>query len=398
MIDALSKVNEKIQDLDKRQQENNEKIARRLGDLKEEAEIAKEDSKHQISVVHSGLSEKIERIGLALSETNKDFSKKLAEAREQNKRTDERISETRDSLEELKKEQNQANENTSQRLEAVEKETRDRIKKKMVKLRHEATKNREEVEKLIEMQGVQEFKERVDRTSKESNEYFGRKLEEMRKALEEKLREEKERSERVLAEKTEVEKIKGSLEEIEARGLEGRLEENKLEGKRQKDKRKVLKKDMEKVREELKQINKETMTKKEGEELVKQLESLKEQISQVNEGLNKSQVAMSQEKENLEISAKVKLERKEEKRAEHHESLKKMKEMHEGLEKEINELIKVGKASEAISNYEHNSDFQAALAIAKQYEPHAVRGLFVNQAKFFMQKGDIQKAENCLIN
>ena len=60
-------------------------------------------------------------------------------------------------------------------------------------------------------------------------------------------------------------------------------------------------------------------------------------------------------------------------------------------------FIKAGKPSEAINMYEHLGDFHSALQVARQYEPSAVVGIQMNQAKFFIDKRDFGKAEACFI-
>ena len=61
-------------------------------------------------------------------------------------------------------------------------------------------------------------------------------------------------------------------------------------------------------------------------------------------------------------------------------------------------FIKAGKASEAVQMYEHVGDFHSALQIARQYDPQNVATLLLNQARFFIDKRDYVKAENCFVN
>ena len=61
-------------------------------------------------------------------------------------------------------------------------------------------------------------------------------------------------------------------------------------------------------------------------------------------------------------------------------------------------FIKAGKPSEAINMYEHQSDFHSALQVARQYEPQSVGTILMSQGKFFLERGDFSKAENCFIS
>lgn len=56
-------------------------------------------------------------------------------------------------------------------------------------------------------------------------------------------------------------------------------------------------------------------------------------------------------------------------------------------------FIKAGKPSEAINMFEVQYDFHSALQIARQYEPQSVQAIFINQANYFKERRDYQKAE-----
>ncbi|CAD8094928.1 unnamed protein product [Paramecium sonneborni] len=60
-------------------------------------------------------------------------------------------------------------------------------------------------------------------------------------------------------------------------------------------------------------------------------------------------------------------------------------------------FIKAGKASEAINMYEHLGDYTSALQVARQYEPQSVTQILISQAKFYIEKKDLQKAEQAYI-
>lgn len=60
-------------------------------------------------------------------------------------------------------------------------------------------------------------------------------------------------------------------------------------------------------------------------------------------------------------------------------------------------FVKAGKPAEAINMYEHLGDFTSGLQVAKQYEPSAVPGIMISQAKYFLEKRDTGKAEAAFI-
>jgi intraflagellar transport protein 172 len=62
------------------------------------------------------------------------------------------------------------------------------------------------------------------------------------------------------------------------------------------------------------------------------------------------------------------------------------------------EFIKAGKPTEAIEMYQHQKDWHSALQVARQFHPESVKSVFLNQAKFFMDRRDFAKAEGCYIN
>lgn len=62
------------------------------------------------------------------------------------------------------------------------------------------------------------------------------------------------------------------------------------------------------------------------------------------------------------------------------------------------EFIKANKPQEAINMYEHKQDWHSALQVARQYHPESVNKVFLNQAKFQLDRRDFVKAEQCFIN
>ena len=62
------------------------------------------------------------------------------------------------------------------------------------------------------------------------------------------------------------------------------------------------------------------------------------------------------------------------------------------------EFIKANKPQEAINMYEHKQDWHSALQVARQYHPESVNKVFLNQAKFYFERRDFGKAEQCYIN
>lgn len=62
------------------------------------------------------------------------------------------------------------------------------------------------------------------------------------------------------------------------------------------------------------------------------------------------------------------------------------------------EFIKANRPQEAISMYEHKSDWHSALQVARQYLPESVNKVFLSQARFYLERRDYAKAEQCFIN
>jgi len=62
------------------------------------------------------------------------------------------------------------------------------------------------------------------------------------------------------------------------------------------------------------------------------------------------------------------------------------------------EFIKANKPQEAINMYEHKQDWHSALSVARQYHPESVNKVFLNQAKFYLERRDFAKAEQAYIN
>mmetsp|Transcript_21808 Transcript_21808/g.16157 ORF Transcript_21808/g.16157 Transcript_21808/m.16157 type:complete len:99 (-) Transcript_21808:759-1055(-) len=48
--------------------------------------------------------------------------------------------------------------------------------------------------------------------------------------------------------------------------------------------------------------------------------------------------------------------------------------------------------------YEHKQDWHSALQVARQYHPESVTKVFMNQARFFLERRDYGKAEQCFLN
>eukprot|EP01022_Parablepharisma_sp_SALTPOND_P020315 TRINITY_DN365_c0_g1_i1.p1 TRINITY_DN365_c0_g1~~TRINITY_DN365_c0_g1_i1.p1 ORF type:complete len:1766 (-),score=259.62 TRINITY_DN365_c0_g1_i1:1103-6400(-) len=61
-------------------------------------------------------------------------------------------------------------------------------------------------------------------------------------------------------------------------------------------------------------------------------------------------------------------------------------------------FIKANKTSEAICMYEHLEDWHSALQVARQFAPESVSQVYVDQAKFYLKKQDMAKAEAAFIN
>jgi intraflagellar transport protein 172 len=47
--------------------------------------------------------------------------------------------------------------------------------------------------------------------------------------------------------------------------------------------------------------------------------------------------------------------------------------------------------------YEHKQDWHSALQVARQYLPESVNKVFLSQAKFYFERGDLAKAEPAFI-
>lgn len=72
----------------------------------------------------------------------------------------------------------------------------------------------------------------------------------------------------------------------------------------------------------------------------------------------------------------------------------------EGRFKEAEEyFIKAGKPIEAVHMWMHKQDHHSALSIARQYLPgEEVEKIYLEQAKFFKERGKHSEAEQCYIN
>ena len=62
------------------------------------------------------------------------------------------------------------------------------------------------------------------------------------------------------------------------------------------------------------------------------------------------------------------------------------------------EFVKANKPNEAISMYEHKKDYHSALQVARQYIPESVNKVYLNQAKYHLEKSEFGKAEQSFIN
>jgi len=62
------------------------------------------------------------------------------------------------------------------------------------------------------------------------------------------------------------------------------------------------------------------------------------------------------------------------------------------------EFIKANKPQEAINMYEHKQDWHSALQVARQFHPESISKVFINQAKFLIERSDFGKAEQCYLN
>jgi intraflagellar transport protein 172 len=62
------------------------------------------------------------------------------------------------------------------------------------------------------------------------------------------------------------------------------------------------------------------------------------------------------------------------------------------------EFIKANKPEEAISMYEHKTDWHSALQVARQYAPDRVAKVFFNQARYHLDRREYSKAEMSYIN
>jgi intraflagellar transport protein 172 len=72
----------------------------------------------------------------------------------------------------------------------------------------------------------------------------------------------------------------------------------------------------------------------------------------------------------------------------------------EGRFKEAEEyFIKSGKVIEAVHMWMHKQDHHSALAIARQYLPNdEINKIYIDQAKYYLERNDYGKAEQCYIN
>ena len=61
-------------------------------------------------------------------------------------------------------------------------------------------------------------------------------------------------------------------------------------------------------------------------------------------------------------------------------------------------FILANKPEEAVAIYEHQKDWHSALRVARQYLPEMVERVYLNQARYFMERQDMQKAETAFIN
>ena len=61
-------------------------------------------------------------------------------------------------------------------------------------------------------------------------------------------------------------------------------------------------------------------------------------------------------------------------------------------------FIMANKPQEAVSMYEHVKDWHSALRVSRQYLPEQVDQVYMSQAKFYMDRQDIQNAEKAYIN
>lgn len=60
--------------------------------------------------------------------------------------------------------------------------------------------------------------------------------------------------------------------------------------------------------------------------------------------------------------------------------------------------IKADQVHEVIQMYEHIHEYNSALRIARQHNPESVPNIYLNQAKFHLEKQDYPKAELCFMN
>ena len=62
------------------------------------------------------------------------------------------------------------------------------------------------------------------------------------------------------------------------------------------------------------------------------------------------------------------------------------------------QFIMANKPQEAVSMYEHAKDWHSALRVSRQYLPESVEQVYVNQARYFKERQQIQEAEKAYIN
>jgi len=66
--------------------------------------------------------------------------------------------------------------------------------------------------------------------------------------------------------------------------------------------------------------------------------------------------------------------------------------------KEAEELyIKSGKPKEAIQMYEFQKEWTNAMKIAKRYDTSALQDIYINQAKWHLDRKELNEAENCFL-
>lgn len=66
--------------------------------------------------------------------------------------------------------------------------------------------------------------------------------------------------------------------------------------------------------------------------------------------------------------------------------------------KEAEEMyIKSGKPKEAINMYEFQKEWNHAMRIAKRYDGSAVQDILINQAKWHLDRKELNEAESCFL-